>query len=195
MGGWRGGPSTGQSRRPESGVQRRRPQGAIHLTSSFRVAAPLVAGGWECGEEGGVGSRPSVRPSLPASPDLYCNLSRSLLQLTFPAKYQLWPPAGPELKGSSANLTGPVRCHLAGRAASGWGWGRGRGRHCLSTSHPPPAQPLRARRLALLPSARNSLLITLQRHSQPASSSLIGRGRRQQVGSGRGREGPLVAGR
>lgn len=51
----------------------------------------------------------------PCSPDLHCNLSRSLLQLTFPSKYQLWPLAGLELKGSSANLTGPVHCHLAGR--------------------------------------------------------------------------------
>lgn len=124
----------------------------------------------------------SGHASLHGSPDLYCNLSRSLLQLTFPAKYQLWPPAGPELKGSSANLTGPVRCHLAGRAGGG---GRGRGRLCLSTSprttHPPrphpPTRPPCARRLALLPSGRNSLLITRPRHLQPACSTLIGRGR------------------
>lgn len=67
----------------------------------------------------------------PWSPDLHCNLSRSLLQLTFPGKYQLWPPAGLELKGSSANLTGSVRYHLDGRRRE-----PGQQKECLSALMP-----------------------------------------------------------
>lgn len=89
-----------------------------------------------------------ARAGWPCSPDLYCNLSRSLLQLTFPGKYQLWPPAGRELKGSSANLTGPVRCHLAGREG-----GRQGGTDSVCLPSCPPAH---------MPSRHNSLLITLR---------------------------------
>lgn len=107
-----------QSRRPAPvahiSVQWRRLRGAIGSTSRLSVAAPPVVPGLAV---------------PPQSPERDCNLSRSLLQLTFPSKYQLWPLAGLELKGSSANLTGPVRCHLAGRETRAGGG-------CLSTPAP-----------------------------------------------------------
>lgn len=111
-------------------VQWRRLRGAIRSTSRFSVAAPPVV--------------PGLAVPPPRSPERDCNLSRSLLQLTFPSKYQLWPLAGLELKGSSANLTGPVRCHLAGRET------RAAGAVCL-----PPRPPAR------MPSGQSPLLITL----------------------------------
>lgn len=104
-------------------------QGVIHLTSSLRVAAPPVAG----------------PTGLLISAAIW---SRSLLQLTFPGKYQLWPLARLELKGSSANLTGPACHHLAGREG-------GRKRECLSTPPPSRGPP------AHTPSRYDFFLITL----------------------------------